>query len=661
MSEKKPRAVRSPVQKRQRPHSKLDSDPEEASVSSDASGDLHERVSPHSESIPKRRKGSEASSAASGSVSGSSTSSSPSDESSDEGVPAPEGFSATKGGQQLAARESNGTRASTQNGGFVGNAHVIKSHRTQQKANYRLKLLAELRGIVETVSLLASQLANGAASPMGMVPGSRVDPTLAEEVQQDLRFFREQKRRLQQELDALEHNPKFLETLLEQAKAGGDGGSRKRRRLEAGGSDEEEYSSSTTSSDDSDTAEDDDEEEEDEDEEHERIRLAKVGAISSRQVSAQSSGWHNLRPGREADSVVITFDDVSDDGELPRLECDREVANAYVRLRVQTLQQDRRLKLLAELRGVVSTISQLAQQLAWNGVAAAALAARTGGVCPALDQDVLRDIAFFRHEKQRLKQEIAALDGGAFANASCTHQVRAPPGGEALQFIPGSMDDTIMETLETGDVIFFQRKLTAMQPLAALHTWVTRLRLRPRFDHCGWIYVDRLGRKFIVEETLDKVQCRPYSARVLTSEATEISVLTLKLEEAANSFIAKNLGRASRISLRHTVSALITPEEMRRASPDGVPAFPCAGAGAGRFGGFRLTLMNGACMAAAFVVEAYDAMGLATKNQLTNTQPPISSATVSPRDFASSKIRLQSQAEGAKPPAFGRLLPIRLE
>lgn len=92
------------------------------------------------------------------------------------------------------------------------------------------------------------------------------------------------------------------------------------------------------------------------------------------------------------------------------------------------------------------------------------------------------------------------------------------------------MDDTIMETLETGDLVFFQRKLTAMQPLAALHTWVTRLQLRPRFDHCGWIYVDRLGRKFIVEETLDKVQCRPYSARLLTSEATEISVLTLKLE-----------------------------------------------------------------------------------------------------------------------------------
>ncbi|KAG3119828.1 hypothetical protein PI124_g2237 [Phytophthora idaei] len=224
-------------------------------------------------------------------------------------------------------------------------------------------------------------------------------------------------------------------------------------------------------------------------------------------------------------------------------------------------------------------------------------------------------------------------------------QVRAPPGGEALEFIPGSMDDTIMETLETGDLIFFQRKLTALQPLAALHTWVTRLQLRPRFDHCGWIYVDRLGRKFIVEETLDKVQCRPYSARLLTSEATEISVLTLKLErskqmqEAASTFIAENVGRTSRISLRHTVSGLISPEEMRKPSSDATPSFPCA----------------------AFVVEAYDAMGLANKNQLTNIQPSLSATNVTPRDLAANKIKLQKQSGGEKPPAFGRLLPIRLE
>lgn len=50
-----------------------------------------------------------------------------------------------------------------------------------------------------------------------------------------------------------------------------------------------------------------------------------------------------------------------------------------------------------------------------------------------------------------------------------------------------------------------------------------------------------------------------------------------ELQEAANAFIAETLGRTSRISLRHTVSALISPEEMRKTSSDATPSFPCAG------------------------------------------------------------------------------------
>ena len=83
-------------------------------------------------------------------------------------------------------------------------ASMLRSQRTQQKANYRLKLLTELRGIVETMSHLANQIANGTAGPIRMPAGSRLDPTLAEEVQQDLHFFREQKYRLKQELEALD-------------------------------------------------------------------------------------------------------------------------------------------------------------------------------------------------------------------------------------------------------------------------------------------------------------------------------------------------------------------------------------------------------------------------------------------------------------------------
>ncbi|KAH7461867.1 hypothetical protein PRIC1_006054 [Phytophthora ramorum] len=225
--------------------------------------------------------------------------------------------------------------------------------------------------------------------------------------------------------DILRSNPKFIEVLLE-GTVNGESGPRKRRRTEAGSGSEDEYSSSTSSDNSADSHED------------EVLlqalpfrhnQLDKAGVMNPEQVHTLHQSWQNRQgiangvptgartlaraanaPARESGSVIITIDDANNDLELPRLECDRQVANEYVRLRTKTLQEDRRLKLLGELRGVVTTISQLSQQLAWNGVASAALAARTGAVCPALDEDVLRDIAFFRHEKNRLKTEITALD-----------------------------------------------------------------------------------------------------------------------------------------------------------------------------------------------------------------------------------------------------------
>lgn len=159
---------------------------------------------------------------------------------------------------------------------------------------------------------------------------------------------------------------------------------------------------------------------------------------------------------------------------------------------------------------------------------------------------------------------------------------------QPLEFATGSMDDTIMESLETGDLVFFTRKLSSLQPLAALHTLTLRRQLDPRFDHCGWIYVDRLGRKFVVEETLDQVQCRPYSARILASEASEIAVLPLKaarsreMQDAAVAFVTREVARKSRVSLRQFVTALVDPAKLKSASrspddDDALIAFPAAG------------------------------------------------------------------------------------
>lgn len=157
---------------------------------------------------------------------------------------------------------------------------------------------------------------------------------------------------------------------------------------------------------------------------------------------------------------------------------------------------------------------------------------------------------------------VAAWSGNA-ALLRLQHQSSAP-----LEFVAGSMDDAIMESLETGDVIFFSRRLAALQPLAAVHTAALRRQLNPRFDHCGWVFVDRLGRHFVVEETLGRVHCRPYAARVLSSEASEIAVLRLKaprpkaLQDAALAFVTANAGRASRSSLKQFVGALIDPNKL---------------------------------------------------------------------------------------------------
>ncbi|KAI9989112.1 hypothetical protein PInf_022849 [Phytophthora infestans] len=207
LSEKKPRVMRSHTQKKRDRRLKLPSDADDMMIGSEA---FYDSASLHSMAAsPKHRKESDASSVGSAAASVSSSLSS-SDDCSDDGISMPKGVASssavplatpTRVTQQPVVLESSILHAHTQN---AVNVQVIQTLRSQHKANYRLKLLTELRGIVDTISQLANQLENGMAVPMGMTPGSRLDPTLVEEVQQDLRFFRDHKHRLRQELDALD-------------------------------------------------------------------------------------------------------------------------------------------------------------------------------------------------------------------------------------------------------------------------------------------------------------------------------------------------------------------------------------------------------------------------------------------------------------------------
>jgi hypothetical protein len=176
--------------------------------------------------------------------------------------------------------------------------------------------------------------------------------------------------------------------------------------------------------------------------------------------------------------------------------------------------------------------------------------------------------------------------GGWSANASFTRMKKEYRGigPSKLEFVTGSMDDTIMDTLETGDLIFFSRQLTSLQPLAAIWSFLMRLKYHTRFDHCGFIYVDKLGRKFIVEETFSKVQCRPYSARILTSHAKEIAIVPLKnihrtkeIQNQAFQFVSENIERPSRLNIRRFVSALFDPSIYPPSTSKEAPLFPAAG------------------------------------------------------------------------------------
>jgi hypothetical protein len=235
-----------------------------------------------------------------------------------------------------------------------------------------------------------------------------------------------------------------------------------------------------------------------------------------------------------------------------------------------------------------------------------------------------------------------AVLAGWSGNAALTRARHAD--AQALGFVVGSMDDTIADTLETGDLVLFSRKLSALQPLAALHTALLRARFDPRFDHVGFIYVDRLGRKFVVEETLAQVQCRPYSARVLTSESSEIMVVPLKtarprdkqFQQQALAFVTQHVNRPSRVSLRQTVAALIDPASYHPADADQTsPLFPSA----------------------ALVAEFYEALGLVDPQQLTR-DARVNKATLTPRQLVAKANGLVLRPEAHA--QLGSPLPIRL-
>ncbi|KAH9095761.1 hypothetical protein LEN26_017724 [Aphanomyces euteiches] len=210
-------------------------------------------------------------------------------------------------------------------------------------------------------------------------------------------------------------------------------------------------------------------------------------------------------------------------------------------------------------------------------------------------------------------------------------QANNPPRG--YNFITGSMDDVMSDTLKTGDLILFRRNCAYMQPMDGLGCFLTSQvdQWKSQFNHCGFILVNHVGDKFVVEETYSGVKCRPYSARILTSLSTDIVVVPLRvkrtkeMEAAAAQFVQENLNRPSRFSLSTVLNQLASPGKTKNS-----PVFPAAG----------------------LIAEAYQSMGLLPVEP---TKGYISPATCTMKDWSNfSRLNLLQDAQ------FDRRLQIRL-
>ncbi|OQR80678.1 hypothetical protein ACHHYP_17326 [Achlya hypogyna] len=222
-----------------------------------------------------------------------------------------------------------------------------------------------------------------------------------------------------------------------------------------------------------------------------------------------------------------------------------------------------------------------------------------------------------------------------------------PPRG--YTFVTGSMDDMVQDTLQTGDLVFFKRNCGFLPPKDGLSCFLSNHveSWQSRYNHCGFVLVDRLGEKYIVEETFAGVKCRPYSARILTSLSTEIVVVPLKvkrtiaMQQAANQFVQENVGRPSRFSLQHILNQMAKAE----AASDGAPTHPAAGENA-------IDHMDFSYACEGLIAEVYQRMGLLPA-EATNGYLHPTSATI--KDWSAfRRVQLLQDAE------FAQMLPIRL-
>ena len=104
-------------------------------------------------------------------------------------------------------------------------------------------------------------------------------------------------------------------------------------------------------------------------------------------------------------------------------------------------------------------------------------------------------------------------------------------------FTAGSTEDTISESLQTGDLVFFNRPCFVMQPCGSALCAATKMASpnERKFDHMGMIIVGKDYKPMLVEHTFSGTKLRPWDERLSRSLAGEVIIRPLRMRRTTES------------------------------------------------------------------------------------------------------------------------------
>ena len=162
--------------------------------------------------------------------------------------------------------------------------------------------------------------------------------------------------------------------------------------------------------------------------------------------------------------------------------------------------------------------------------------------------------------------------------------------GNAVQptMAVGSIEDTVADTLQTGDLVFFGQRCSLKLPCDSLHCALTKAALdSSRFNHVGIVICKGPGLEpYVLEASCGgNVSLRPYSERVLRSASPLIYVHPVRFQRTQEmvkrfeSFSEEAVERSQQASVLASVGAIAarvvsnaTQARRDRSEPPGIIA-----------------------------------------------------------------------------------------